>query len=510
MANRGEIACRVIAALRERGIRSVAVYSEPDRAAKHVREADEAVAIGPAPAAESYLRIERLVEAARAAGCDAVHPGYGFLSENAAFARAVEAAGLVFLGPAPDTIELLGDKRRARAVAVQAGVPVVPGWEGDPADRDGACAAAEAMGWPVLVKAALGGGGKGMARVDGPAELDAALEAAARVARSAFGDAAVFVEKRIERPRHVEVQILGDGAGAVIHLFERECTLQRRHQKVLEESPSPGAAPAVRAALLDAAVRIGRAVRYRSAGTCEFLVDEAGGFYFLEVNARIQVEHPVTELVTGRDLVGAQIELARTGRLPFAQADVTTRGAAVEVRLYAEDPDAGFLPQSGKLLAVELPEGAGIRVDSGIVPGDTVTPHYDPMLAKIVAYGEDRAAALRRLVHALDAAVVHGPVTNLDFLRELAASDAVARADFHTQSLEETFLPARAERRAGSGTPALFAAAAALADHFGLAADAAVVPPAARGSERADLPDPFDLLGAWRHPGLARGRGGAS
>jgi acetyl/propionyl-CoA carboxylase alpha subunit len=500
VANRGEIACRVIAALREAEIASVAVHSDVDREAMHVRAADEAVEIGPAAAAESYLAIEKILEAAAATSADTVHPGYGFLAENARFAEAVEAAGLTFLGPRPETIALLGDKREARAVAAKTKVPVVPGWEGDAADRSGAAAAAQKMGWPVLVKAALGGGGKGMTRVDGPGELSAALDTAARVAASAFGDASIYLEKLIVRPRHVEVQILGDGEGNVVHLFERECSLQRRHQKVFEESPAPSISEKTRRALTKAAVAIGKHVKYRSAGTCEFLVDADESFWFLEVNARIQVEHPVTELVTGRDLVRAQLEIARDGRLPFAQADVSAAGCAVEARLYAEDPDAGFLPQSGDLLRVELPSGPWIRVDCGVATGDTVSPHYDPMLAKIVAFGSDRETAWRRLTRALGQTVVHGPVTNLDFLREVSSRPEVIAGDFHTQSIEDEWMPER-ERRLAGGTEDLLAVAAALADRFGLTGEGASTP--LRSDGREPVSDPFSTLAGWRQRGLS-------
>jgi 3-methylcrotonyl-CoA carboxylase alpha subunit len=498
VANRGEIACRVMAALRERGIASVAVHSSVDARAAHVRVADEAVEIGPAPAVESYLSIARLIGAARATGADAVHPGYGFLAENAEFASAVEGAGLVFLGPRPDAIELLGDKRRARALALEAGVPVVPGWEGDANDLRAAGAAAGKIGFPVLVKAALGGGGKGMTRVDDASGLADALGAAARVAASSFGDASVFLEKRIDRPRHVEVQILGDGEGNVIHLGERECTLQRRHQKIVEESPSSSIDGKLRRALTEAAVAIGRRVRYRSAGTCEFLVDATGHFCFLEVNARIQVEHPVTEWVTGVDLVHEQLHLAESGVLRLAQEDVTHRGYAVEARLYAEDPDHGFLPGTGRLLRVEFPGGGGVRVDAGVATGDVIGSFYDPMIAKIIAYGTDRGQAWRRLACALDGTVVHGPVTNLAFLRWLVARDDVRRGDYHVTSVEDELLP----ERGTPDTPDLLVAAAAIADHLGLAAEGTRV--AANGSE-ASAPDPFGTLTGWRHPGLGNG-----
>ncbi len=500
VANRGEIACRVIAGLREAGIASVAVYSEADVQALHVRAATEAVPIGPAPAAESYLVIEKIVEAAKSVGADGVHPGYGFLAENAGFARAVEDAGLVFLGPRPDTIELLGDKRRARAVAQKVGVPVVPGWEGEPSDLAGAQAAAAEIGWPVLVKAAMGGGGKGMSRVDDAGGLEEAMSAAARVASSAFGDASVFVEKRVDRPRHVEVQILGDGEGNVIHLAERECSLQRRHQKIVEESPSPALDDATRTALTEAAVAIGREVKYRSAGTCEFLLDPEGHFYFLEVNARIQVEHPVTELVTGVDLVQEQLHVASTGALRLRQEEIVPRGAAVEARVYAEDAEKGFLPSTGVLLRVDFPRGPGLRVDTGVSAGDEIGTHYDPMIAKIVAWGVDREQAWARLARALDETIVHGPVTNLSFLRWLFAREDVRAGDYHVASVEEDFLP----DRENGATPELLLAAAALADRFGL--DAA---PAASGTrangDTAAVRGPFDTLTGWRHPGLGSG-----
>jgi acetyl/propionyl-CoA carboxylase alpha subunit len=507
VANRGEIACRVLAALREEGTASVAVHSDVDAGALHVRRADEAVEIGPAPATESYLNVERLLDAARRTGADAVHPGYGFLAENADFARAVEDAGLVFVGPRPETIRLLGDKRRARDVARSVKVPVVPGWEGDASDRAGAARAAEAMGWPVLVKAALGGGGKGMQRVTRREELDRALEGAERVARASFGSAEVYLEKAIVEPRHVEVQILGDGEGTVVHLFERECSLQRRHQKIIEESPSPALGAKAREALVKAAVAIGKAVGYRSAGTCEFLLDRDGSFWFLEVNARIQVEHPVTELVTGKDLVRAQLGIARGEGIGFAQEDVEAKGAAVEARIYAEDADHGFLPQAGRLLRVELPGGPWIRVDAGVGSGDAVPVHYDPMIAKVIAHGSDRASAWRRLARALDAAVVHGPVTNLDFLRHLARRDDVLAGRFHTESIETVILPERAKRAAGE-TRDLLAVAAALADRFDLAADGtgpAAAGGAGSGTSARRAPGPFESLAGWRHPGLRGG-----
>jgi acetyl/propionyl-CoA carboxylase alpha subunit len=499
VANRGEIACRVIHALREAGIGSVAIASEPDRHARHVELADEAVVIGPAAATSSYLDVARVLDAARVTGADAVHPGYGFLAENAEFAGAVERAGLTFVGPRPETIALLGDKRRARELAERVNVPVVPGWAGEPDDLDGAARAADAMGWPVLVKAALGGGGKGMGLVHDRSELREAIGTAARLASSAFGDASVFLEKAILEARHVEVQIVGDGEGDVVHVLERECSLQRRHQKVFEESPSSAVTPETRRRLTDAAVAIGREVRYRSAGTCEFLLDADERFYFLEVNARIQVEHPVTELVTARDLLQAQLSVARGDGIGFAQSDVSARGVAVEARIYAEDPDAGFLPQAGDLWRVDLPNAPWLRVDSGVRAGDAISRHYDPMIAKVIAWGPDRVSAWTRLARALDATVVHGPVTNLDFLRELASRDDVVAGRYHTKSIEQTFLPERADRLAARGDDLLHVAVA-LADRFGLSAgrDRAASTEPSSASE----PDPFRSLASWRHPGL--------
>ncbi len=497
IANRGEIACRIASTLHELGVRSVAVCSEADRGALHTRIANETYVIGPAEPRASYLSTEALLEAARKSGADAVHPGYGFLAENAGFAEAVERAGLAFIGPTPAQIRSMGDKRAARQLAVQAGVPVVPGAEG--ADLDALARAAEAMGWPVMVKAALGGGGKGMRVVHGAAELAEAVESARRVAAAAFGDGTVYLEKRVERPRHIEVQVLGDGHGGAVHLFERECSLQRRHQKVVEESPSAAVDDALRGRLTAAAVALAQAVRYRGAGTCEFLVDAHGAFHFLEMNTRLQVEHPVTELVTGVDLVRAQLEVAAEGRLPWTQDQLRRRGHAFEARVYAEDAAHGFLPQSGELVRVRWPHGAFVRVDRGVETGDRVTVHYDPMLAKIVAYGPDRALALQRLTGALDEARVHGVVTNLPFLRALARNEAVGRAAFDTEWIEREFLDGFAAL-ANAPVPDLAVAAAALAEMLGLTR---IEPAAGAGAEGEPAArDAFAGVGRWRHPGL--------
>jgi acetyl/propionyl-CoA carboxylase alpha subunit len=488
VANRGEIACRVMATLREHGIRSVAVYSDADAQAPHVRAADQAVRIGPAEARLSYLNIEALLGAARESGAEAIHPGYGFLSENAACAEAVEKAGLVFIGPTPGQVRGFGDKRLAREAARKAGVPIVPGYEArsEVSDRQLATEASR-LGYPVVVKAALGGGGKGMTIVGSESELLASAPSARRVALAAFGDGSLYLEKLVERPRHVEIQLVGDGRGDAVHFFERECSLQRRHQKVLEETPSPGASASVREDMARAAVALARSVQYRGAGTVEFLLAPDGRFYFLEVNARLQVEHPVSELVTGADLVWWQLCVAAESKLPAPQERVTTRGHAVEVRVYAEDPASDFLPQAGHLARVVWPRLPFVRVDAGVESGAEVAIHYDPILAKIAAWGPDRAAAWQRLATALDQTVVHGAVTNLDFLRGLARDPDLRAGRFDTTTLEagliERYRASRAEP-----APAMALAAAALAEAPRAKADA--------GVERR-LPGPFDSLGTW-------------
>jgi acetyl-CoA/propionyl-CoA carboxylase biotin carboxyl carrier protein len=503
VANRGEIACRVLATLRERGIPSVAVYSDADARALHVRQADRAVRLGPAEPRLSYLNVEALLAAARTTGAEAIHPGYGFLAESASFARAVEEAGLVFIGPTPAQAERFGDKRAARAAAAAAGVPVVPGFEPPAGAPDAAFVeGARRLGYPVIVKAALGGGGKGMEVVRSDAELVAACESGRRVAAAAFGEGSLYLEKLLERPRHVEVQIVGDGRGAAIHLGERECSLQRRHQKVLEETPSPGIDEPTRAALCGAAVALAAGVSYRGAGTVEFLVLPDGTFYFLEVNTRLQVEHPVTEMVTGLDLVALQLEVAALGRLPVTQGQVARRGHAVEVRVYAEDPAHDFLPQAGRLSCVAWARGPFVRVDAGVETGSEVTVHYDPILAKVVAWAPERAAALARLARALDTSVVHGAPTNLAFLRALARDPDVLAGRTDTGYLESGFVPAYLAR-AGGEAPALAVAAAAIAETLG-AERAGGSTPATAGGEGEAAPggNPFERLGRWRLPGL--------
>jgi acetyl/propionyl-CoA carboxylase alpha subunit len=516
IANRGEIACRIAATLREMSIASVAVCSEVDRGALHTREADEVVEIAPAagtapaagPAAAAgtgpasgssaagYLDAAALIRAARERGAEAIHPGYGFLAENAEFAAAVEAEGLAFIGPTPDQIRAMGDKRAARDLATRAKLPVVPGAIGN--TRDELAAAAQKLGYPVLVKAALGGGGKGMRVVHDPAGLAEALESAARIARSAFGDDTVYLEKRLERPRHIEVQVMGDGRGGAIHLFERECSLQRRHQKVIEESPSPAVNETLRERLTYAAVALAQAVRYRGAGTVEFLVGEGGAFHFLEMNTRLQVEHPVTELVTGRDLVRLQLEVAAGGTLP-AQLAIGLRGHAIEARVYAEDATRDFLPQSGEMVRAAWPRAPFVRVDRGIESGDGIPVQYDPMLAKVVACAEHRERALERLAHALDQTRLHGVITNLPFLKALVRSEGVRSGAFDTEWIEREFMSGF-EAVAAAPVPEAVLAAAALAEALG--AHLADVPGGAPGAASDGAPgNPFAELGRWRLPG---------
>jgi 3-methylcrotonyl-CoA carboxylase alpha subunit len=416
IANRGEIAVRVIRACNELGVRAIAVYSEADRDALHVRLADEAVLLGPGPAPESYLSIPRVVEAALASGAQAIHPGYGFLSENADFAEASAAAGLAFIGPSPAAMRLLGDKAAARRLAAAHGVPIVPGYDGASQDDALLTAEAERIGVPLMVKAAAGGGGRGMRVVSALADLPEALASARREASAAFGDDALILERLIVGARHVEVQVLGDRHGHLIHLGERDCSVQRRHQKVIEESPAPSIPPELRAALGQAALQVAGAADYTSAGTCELLVDRSGQFWFIEMNARLQVEHPVTELVTGVDLVRAQIEIAAGEPLRWSQQDIHPRGHAIECRLYAEDPAHDDRPSPGRITRIRPPLGPGLRHDNGYADGDVVPPYYDTMFGKLIAYGEDRASAIRRARAALDAYVVDGIPTNRPLL----------------------------------------------------------------------------------------------
>jgi 3-methylcrotonyl-CoA carboxylase alpha subunit len=422
IANRGEIACRVIKTAHRLGVRTVAVYSEADAAARHVALADEAVAIGPAPARDSYLRADRIVAAAQRSGAQAVHPGYGFLSENAAFAAACADAGLAFIGPPVAAIEAMGSKSAAKRIMEQAGVPLVPGYHGEAQDDDLLAAEAHKIGYPVLLKAVAGGGGKGMRVVERADDFAAALAAARRESAAAFGDQAMLVEKYLVKPRHVEIQIFADGHGDVVHLFERDCSVQRRHQKVLEEAPAPGLDDARRHAMGAAAVAAARAIGYVGAGTVEFIVAADGTFFFMEMNTRLQVEHPVTELVTGQDLVEWQLRVAAGEPLPLGQEALRLNGHAFEARIYAEDPARDFLPATGHLAHLRFPDaGPHVRIDTGVRQGDAVSIHYDPMIAKLIVWDRDRDAALRRLQAALRATQVVGVTTNLDFLATVAA-----------------------------------------------------------------------------------------
>jgi acetyl-CoA/propionyl-CoA carboxylase biotin carboxyl carrier protein len=438
VANRGEIAVRVIRTLRALGIRSVAVYSDADADARHVREADTAVRIGPPPAGESYLRVDRLLEAAERTGAQAVHPGYGFLAENAAFARACADAGLVFIGPSADAISLMGDKIRAKETVKAAGVPVVPGSSGSGLTDAQLADAAREIGMPVLLKPSAGGGGKGMRLVRDGALLGDEIAAARREARASFGDDTLLVERWVDRPRHIEIQVLADGHGHVIHLGERECSLQRRHQKIIEEAPSVLLDEATRAAMGEAAVQAARSCGYRGAGTVEFIVpgNDPSSYYFMEMNTRLQVEHPVTELITGVDLVEWQLRVAAGEQLPYAQGDIELTGHAVEARICAEDPSRGFLPSGGTVVSLREPQGDGVRTDSGLSEGTEVGSLYDPMLSKVIAYGPDRATALRKLRAALAETVTLGVPTNAGFLRRLLAHPAVVAGELDTGLVE--------------------------------------------------------------------------
>ncbi|HZS85598.1 MAG TPA: acetyl-CoA carboxylase biotin carboxylase subunit [Stellaceae bacterium] len=490
IANRGEIACRVMRTARRLAIRTVAVHSEADRDALHVAEADEAYAIGPAPARESYLNIERLIAAAKASGAEAIHPGYGFLSENADFAEACAAAGLVFIGPPPAAIRAMGSKSAAKALMGRAGVPLVPGYHGAEQGEVQLAAEAAAIGYPVLIKASAGGGGKGMRIVEREADFAAALAAAKREARSAFGDDTVLIEKYLTRPRHIEMQVFADARGQCIHLFERDCSVQRRHQKVVEEAPAPGMDPERRRAMGAAAVAAARAVGYVGAGTVEFIA-EGGQFFFMEMNTRLQVEHPVTEMVTGIDLVEWQLRIAAGEPLPLRQDEVAISGHAIEARIYAEDPARDFLPATGRLQHLRAPaESAEIRVETGVRAGDAIGIHYDPMIAKLVAHGVDRAAALRRLQAALAAYEVMGLATNLDFLARLAA-----HPDFAAGAVDTGFIARHRAILCGPPPPASedVLAAAALALLLDEAAAAR-----AEAARSADPYSPWHRRDGWR------------
>jgi acetyl-CoA carboxylase biotin carboxylase subunit len=485
IANRGEIALRVIRACKEMGIRTVAVYSAADAHARHVQAADAAAFIGEAPPTASYLNIPALIRAAQEHGCDAVHPGYGFLSEREAFAQAVLDAGLVWIGPSPRAIALMGVKTTARALMEQAGVPVVPGYQGDDDSLETLTREAERIGYPLMVKAAGGGGGKGIRIVRAAPDLAENLRAARSEAQKAFNDPRLFLERYVERGRHIEVQIIGDHHGALLHLYERECSVQRRHQKIIEESPSPFLTPQQREAICQAAVQAGRAVDYVNAGTVEFIAGENGEFYFLEMNTRLQVEHPVTEMVTGVDLVKWQLKVAAGEPLPLAQQSIRQRGHAVECRVYAEDPHNGFLPAVGTVELFVPPSAPGVRVDSGIASGDEITIHYDPMIAKIIAHDATREDAIARMVAALRHTVLLGTTTNLDFLAALLQSDAFRQARIDTTTLDQRladFLPP---------VPSLPDAAL-----LALALEDMAAPGGAQRAAAAH--DPWDAADSWR------------
>ena len=491
IANRGEIACRVMRTARRLGIRTVAVYSDADRDALHVREADEARRIGPAPAAESYLDIQAVLAAARAAGADAIHPGYGFLSENEHFARACTEAGIVFVGPSADSIAAMGDKAAAKRLMERAGVPLVPGYHGERQDAAFLEREAARIGFPVLIKPSGGGGGKGMRVVDEASAFAGQLEAAKREAKSAFGDERVLLERYLQRPRHIEVQVFGDGKGGVVHLFERDCSVQRRHQKVLEEAPAPGMTAARRKEMGEAACAAARAIRYAGAGTVEFIVEQDGRFYFMEMNTRLQVEHPVTEMITGLDLVEWQLRIAAGEPLPLRQEQLAFAGHALEARLYAEDPDRGFLPATGRIVHLVFPdEGDGVRVDAGVAAGGTISPWYDPMIAKLVVHGRDRESALATLRRALLQLEVGGLATNAAFLSRLADHPAFERGEVDTGFIErhrEALLPPPAP------APEETLAAAALAELLHEEAGAR-----AAASASGDPWSPWHEVDGWR------------
>ncbi|PJK31125.1 acetyl/propionyl/methylcrotonyl-CoA carboxylase subunit alpha [Minwuia thermotolerans] len=443
IANRGEIACRVIRTARRLGIRTVAVHSAADAGAPHVHMAHTAIEIGPAAVAESYLSIERIMDAARKTGADAIHPGYGFLSENAKFARACEDAGITFVGPPIAAIDLMGDKARSKLRMIEAGVPTVPGYQDEDQSDAKLLAEASRIGFPLMVKASAGGGGRGMRLVDDPAKLERALKAARSEAKNAFGDDRLILEKAVVEPRHVEIQVFADRSGNVVHLGERDCSVQRRHQKVVEEAPSPAVTPEIRSAMGEAAVQAAQSIGYLGAGTVEFLLDRNGDFYFLEMNTRLQVEHPVTEMVTGYDLVEWQIRVAEGENLPARQADIRLDGHAIEVRLYAESPAKNFLPRTGRAHLWRIPEGAGIRVDAGLSEGQEITPFYDPMIAKVIAHGPTRDAARLRLANALRDTKLLGVETNRRFLIETLEDEVFAAGEATTAFIEQRFPKSR-------------------------------------------------------------------
>ena len=463
IANRGEIACRIARTARALGIRTVAVYSDADARSLHVAAADTACPIGAAPAADSYLRIDRLIAAAQATGADAIHPGYGFLSENAGFARACAEAGILFIGPDVPAIEAMGSKAAAKDIMAKAGVPLVPGYHGADQSAETLEKAAVGIGFPVLLKASAGGGGKGMRVVERAKDLADGIAAAKREAAAAFGDDRLLIEKYLTRPRHVEVQVFADRHGNAVHLFERDCSVQRRHQKVVEEAPAPGLDESVRAAMATAAIDAAKAIDYVGAGTVEFIMDEDGAFYFMEMNTRLQVEHPVTEAITGEDLVAWQIRVAEGDPLPLAQEQIAHAGHAVEVRIYAEDPEREFLPQTGRLNRLSFPlEMEGVRVDTGVTEGDSVSVHYDPMIAKLITHGRDRAEALRRMARALGEVRIAGLANNVPYLKRIVEHPAFLAGGVDTRFIETYRADLAADAERDPETMPMLAAAALL------------------------------------------------
>ena len=440
-ANRGEIALRIMRSAKEMGIKTVAVYSEADRLSPHVKFADEAICLGPPPSNQSYLLADKIIEACKELGVDAIHPGYGFLSENAGFSQKVSDAGIIFVGPSPESIEVMGSKLAAKQAVSKYDIPLVPGTEEAISDIAAAKSKAQEIGYPILIKASAGGGGKGMRIVESEAEFEEQMQRAVSEAQSAFGDGAVFIEKFITSPRHIEIQILGDQHGNIVYLFERECSIQRRHQKVIEEAPSAVVTPEMRKAMGEAAVGVAKACNYYGAGTVEFIVDDKLNFYFLEMNTRLQVEHPVTEMITGKDLVKEQIWVAEGKKLNFVQEDLKINGHSLEVRVYAEDPRNNFLPDIGKLITYRRPQGPGIRVDDGFEEGMDIPIYYDPMIAKLITYAESREAAIDRMLRAIKDYEITGIQTTLDFCRFSLEHEAFVSGNFDTKFVERYFTP---------------------------------------------------------------------
>ena len=491
VANRGEIAVRIIRACREMGISAVAVYSEADRKSLHVQAADEALCIGPPPAVESYLNMEEIIAAAHQTGAQAVHPGYGFLAENAEFSRLCEKEGLIFIGPNSKALRLVGDKIRSRQTMEKAGIPIIPGMKGKKKSVLEYQAEAKKIGYPLMIKASAGGGGKGMRIVREAAGLKSSLEAGMREAKSAFGDESIYLEKYIEEPRHVEFQILADNHGNVVHLFERECSIQRRHQKIVEESPSQALTPALRAEMGETAKKVIRVSGYNNAGTVEFLLDKDKNYYFLEVNARLQVEHPVTELTSGKDLVHQQILVASGEKLSFVQEDVKPRGHAIECRIYAEDPANNFLPSSGKVLFLQEPQGPGVRHDTGIYSGCDVPIFYDPILSKLIVWAENRDLACQRMARALKDYVILGIRTSIDFLKDVVDHPQFRKGNTTTDFIPKYFADWDGKKKAEEQMPiALMAAAFTEAENPSLGKMA--------GYEKKEVYSPWLSLGKWR------------